>query len=119
MNINIGINNSSFPFNFCTSTFIPVSSASVLLMIASKPPNTRINIHTSIASANPLIGAIRTCERLAPTVPLPFTITLSTKVAFGSMFDNIPSPNIRIRIIEKDDNIALVFFLDIFNFLLL
>ena len=90
---------------------IPVSNAPVLLTTASIPPSTIMKIPTSTAFSKPSIGAINTWESVAPTVPLPFTIVSPTNLAFGSKWDNIPRPNIRIRIMEKDDNIVFVFFL--------
>ena len=53
-------------------------------------------------------------DKDAPTVPLPLTIALSINLASGNRCDNIPNPNIRIRIIEKADNIFFDFFLAIF-----
>ena len=97
---NIGINNNSLPLSLRTSTLIPVSSAPVLLITASKPPNIIIKIPTSIASSKPKIGAIKVSDNLAPTVPLPLTITPSTNSAFGRTCDKIASPKIRINIIE-------------------
>ena len=70
-----------------------------------------MKILTSIAFSKPLIGAINTWDNVAPTVPLPSTNVSPTNLAFGSKCDNIPRPNISIRIIEKDDNIVLAFFL--------
>ena len=77
-----------------------------------------MKIPTSIAFSNPCIGAIKTCDKVAPTVPLPLTISSPANCAFGSTCDNIPRPKIRIRIIEKDDNITLAFFLAISFYLL-
>ena len=74
--------------------------APVLLITASNPPSIIMKIPTSIAFSNPCIGAIKTCDKVAPTVPLPLTISSPTNCAFGSTCDNIPRPKIRIRIIE-------------------
>ena len=58
------------------------------------------NIETSIADSKPKIGDIRIVDKDAPTVPLPLTIASSINLASGNRCDNIPNPNIRIRIIE-------------------
>ena len=59
-----------------------------------------INIATSTASSKPSIGAINTCDKVAPTVPLPFTISSPTNLAAGSTCDSIASKTIKIIIIE-------------------
>ena len=80
-----------------------------------KPPKIKINILTSTASAKPSIGDNKISDNLAPTVPLPLTISSPTKLAFGRRCDNIPSKKIKIKIIEKADKI--VFLLLAINYL--
>ncbi|UKI28445.1 MAG: hypothetical protein L6V78_05885 [Clostridium sp.] len=54
-----------------------------------------MNIATSTAFSNPKIGAFNICDKVAPTVPLPLTISSPTNVALGNKCDKIPSPIIK------------------------
>ena len=118
MNINIGINANSFPFNFLIKTCIPVSRAPVELITARKPPKIITNTLTSTASANPKIGDSNTSDNLAPTTPEPFTIVSLTNLAPGNKCEIIPNTNISKIIIVNEDSARLNFFFRFAIFLL-
>ena len=80
----MGININSLPFSFLINTSIPVSKAPVLVTTFKKAPKIKINKLISMADWNPKSGANNVWERVAPTTPLPFTISPASNWACGS-----------------------------------
>lgn len=109
--IRIGININSCPCNFFINTWTPVSIEFVEFTIFKKEPSIKTNTHISIASPKPFIGANSVCDNVAPTTPVPFTISFPLNVALGKKWVDKANKYIKIKIIVKALNENATLFL--------
>ena len=103
MNISTGISTSSLPCSLRTSAAMPASSAPVSVMMPRKPPKIITNRQTPMASWKPKTGAVRTCDKVAPSTPSTpqadmMTVTMARTTRMMSKMVN-------------DDRLARFFFL--------